>query len=241
MLSCPVLLLLLLLPVGTAAQRFLRSSSSMDSDFRGEMKLDENESLSGMTREMFLMQDIDWQLQPPILKSDSELDTKVKSHVQKYLARHPIQLKLLKKKGKYGLRAVGQTSTGQKLRAFWRQGVTDRIKSSDFLHVSYDDAVRSRLFTVEFEVVLPPMRGGKKLPSVVYQLPLEPGSMNPKSMVMRGAGKVRVYPQGRGEGAPCVEDAGICNASVSMKPGLVDPSWAKGRAIFRKGRSLGRT
>ena len=46
-----------------SAQRFLREgfSNSMDNDFKGEMKLDENELASGMTREMYLMQEIDWE------------------------------------------------------------------------------------------------------------------------------------------------------------------------------------
>lgn len=230
-------LLCFLVLIQTAlAQRFLKPvSGQMDSDFRGEMKLDENEALSGMTREMFLMQDINWELQPPVLESQ-KLDRKLRNHIQKYF-QSPLQLKLLKKKGKYGLRAVGQTDNGKKLRAFWRQGIVDRLKASDFLEVSYDDAVRSRLFAVEFEVQLPPLkRGSKTLPSVVYQIPLEPGSLNAKSMVPRSSGSVRVYPEGRS--APPIV-AGTCNAGVTMKPGLVDPSWAKGRTVFRKGRSTG--
>ena len=228
------LTLILLLAHSALAQRFLRSGSQMENDFRGEMKLDENEALSGMTREMFLMQDVKWELQPPVL--DAKLEPKLKSHINKYF-QSPMQLKLMKKKGKYGLRAVGQLDNGKKLRAFWRQGVVERLKASDFLEVSYDEAVRSRLFAVEFEVQLPPLkRGDKNLPSVVYQIPLEPGSLNAKSMVPRSSGSVRVYAEGRS--APAI-NAGTCNAGVTMKPGLVDPSWAKGRPVFRKGRSVG--
>jgi hypothetical protein len=228
-------LCLILLP-SIAAQRFLRSSDAMESDFRGEMKLDENEGLSGMTREMFLMQDINWELQPPILSA--ALESKMRSHIRKYLSK-PVQLKLLKKQGKYGLRAVGVTGNGQKLRAFWRQGVAgkDRAKASDFLEVSYDTAVRSRLFTVEFEVQLPPLPGSKELPSVVFQIPVEPGNMNPKAMVARGAGTVRVYPAGRSEEP--LDDVGICRAGAAMRAGLVDRGWAKGLTVFRKGRSVG--
>ena len=217
-------------------QRFLKPvSGQMDSDFRGEMKLDENEALSGMTREMFLMQDVDWELQPPKLEAQ-KLDRKLRNHIGKYFSS-PMHMKLLKKKGKFGLRAIGQTDNGKKLRAFWRQGVVETKKASDFLTVSYDEAVRSRLFAVEFEVQLPPLkRGSKTLPSVVYQIPLEPGSLNAKSMVPRCTGSVRVYPEGRS--VPAIE-AGTCNAGISMKPGIVDPSWAKGRPIFRKGRSTG--
>jgi hypothetical protein len=231
------LLCFLLIVHASMAQRFMGKgfSNQMDSDFQGEMKLDEDQVLSGMTREMFLMQDASWELQPPVLKT-GQLNRKLQSHIQKYL-NAPLQLKLLKKRGKYGLRAVGQMDNGRKLRAFWRQGTVDRLKASDFLEVSYDEAVRSRLFVVEFEVQLPPLKKfSKTLPSVVYQIPLEPGSMNAKSMVPRSSGTIRVYPEGRA--VPPVE-AGIGNAGMSMKPGLVDHTWAKGRTIFRKGRSKG--
>lgn len=222
-----------------SAQRFLREgfSNQMDSDFRGEMKLEDNEALSGMTREMFLMQDLEWELEPPVI--DSNIDGKLERHIRKYLGG-PLQLKLLKRKGKYGLRAVGKMENGQKLRAFWRQGAggQTRLKTSDFLEASYDDAVRSRLFVVEFEVQLPPMsKDRKEMPSVVYQVAVEPGSMNPKAMIPRGSGKIRVYPVGH-EGGPAM-DAGTCNVGMTMKAGLVDPTWARGRPFFRKGRSPG--
>ena len=244
-----LILLLLLASIrldSAAAQRFLRSSDSMENDFRGEMKLDESQALSGMTREMFLMQDISWELQPPTLDA-TKLDRQTRAHILKYL-NSPLQLSLSKRQGKYGLRAVGTTDKGKRLRAFWRQAPTDRLKASDFLDVSYDQAVRSRLFAVEFEVQLPPIPGSKKkkqLPSVVYQIPVEPGGMNPKSMVARGAGVVRVYPQGKDDSTTTtktvvvVDNAGTCQAGVYMKAGLVDPTWAKGRPVFRKGRSLG--
>jgi hypothetical protein len=235
----PVILccfLLLAIYPFASAQRFLRSSGQSDTDFRGEMALDTNEALSGMTREMFLMQDVEWELEPPVLEG---VDRKLQRHIQKYLA-NPVQLKLHKKKGKYGMRAIGKMSDGKKLRAFWRQGsaAAHQLKTSEFLEASYDEAVRSRLFTVEFEILLPPLtKGSNALPSVVYQIPVEPGSMNAKSMVPRGAGKVKVYPVGHDAG-PAV-DAGKGNVGISMRAGLVDPGWAKGRAVFRPGRSLG--
>jgi len=223
------------------AQRFLREgfSNQMESDFRGEMKLDDNEALSGMTREMFLIQDLDWELEPPVIQERQLLDGKLKRHIDKYL-NTPIKLKLLKNKGKYGLRAVGILPNGQKLRGFWRQGAggQTQLKSSEFLVASYDDAVRSRLFLVEFEVQLPPLVKGKGgLPSVVYQVAVEPGSLNPKAYIPRGSGKIYVYPSGH-EHSRSV-DAGICNVGVSMRAGLVDPTWARGRPFFRKGRSPG--
>lgn len=209
----------------------------MESDFRAETKLDENDALSGMTREMFLMQDLEWELEPPSVEED--LDGPLQRHIRKYL-NSPIQLKLSRKKGKFGLRAMGRMENGQRLRAFWRQGAAGqtRLKPSDFLEASYDEAVRSRLFMVEFEVQLPPLGKDKKMPSVVYQVAVEPGSMNPKAMIPRGSGKLQVYPVGHDAGAQCIE-AGTCNVGITMKAGLVDPNWSRGRAIFRKGRSPG--
>lgn len=237
-----------------AAQGFLRDgfSNSAGNEMKGEMKLDEDQQVAGMTREMFLMQDMEWELQPPALDEADDLDGRVKSHVQKYM-KAPITLKLNKRKGRFGLRAVGQMKNGKKLRAFWRQGAisssapSQRLKASDFLTSSYDEAVRSRLFMVEFELQLPPVsKRSKVLPSVVYQVAIEPGSMNTKAMVPRGAGKVRIYPQGRGDAAaadapaPTCVDAGTCHVGVvSMRAGIVDPGWAKGRSILRKGRPTG--
>jgi hypothetical protein len=232
-------LLLALLCSMASGQRFLRQgfSNRMDSDFQGEMKLDENDSLSGLTREMFLMQNVDWELEPPSL--EHILDPKLKKHIRRYM-NQPIQLKLMRKKGRYGLRAVGYLNDGKMLRAFWREGTSGirTLKSTEFLEVPYDEAVRSRLFNVEFEVQLPPMKkGSKDLPSVVYQIPMEAGSMNPKAMVPRGAGKVVVYPTGHEKSVAF--EAGRGYIGISMRAGLIDPSWAKGRAIFRKGRSTG--
>lgn len=231
---CPTLVL---------SQRFLRQGFSNQEDFGAEMELDDKEAAVDMTREMFLMQNLNWQL--PKLES-SQLsripDRAVRRHVQKYLGSQPVELKLFKKRGRYGLRAVGKAGDkGPKLRAFWRQADVNRLpKSSDFLSTSYADAVQSRLFSVEFEVQLPPVSKKKSsagLPSVIYRFSVEPGSMNPKALVPRGAGSLSVLPHGKsGDKLP----AGKCTIGVvPMKPGLIDPSWAKGRPIFRKGRSVG--
>ena len=230
-----VFLLLLSLSSGVTGQRFLREgfSNQMESDFRSEAALEDNQALSGMTREMFLMQDLEWEVEPPV--SLELADRGLKRHVEKYI-RHPIHLKLMKRQGKHGLRAVGTTDDGKKLRAFWRQGtVSNRLKASDLLQASYDDAVQSRLFTVEFEIALPAYK--KKQPSVVYQVAVEGGGMNPKAMVPRGGGTIKVYPAREKGVAPIV--AGTAPVGLRMKPGLIDPSWARGRNILRIGRSAG--
>ena len=234
-----------MLPV-VSGQRFMRSSD-VDEEFEMEMEMEDDEKLSGMSREMFIMQRLSWELQPPKLtttttvssSNSKELDARVKRHVQSFLAS-PVKLKLQTRKGKYGLRAVGILENGKKLRGFWRQAVTGRqttVKSTDYLSAKYDDAVRNRLLTIEFELQLPPIGKEKKLPSVVYQFALEPGSMNTKAMIPRGSGRVLVYPTGH-DGDPCVE-AGTCNVGMTMRAGLVDPTWARGRPFFRKGRSPG--
>jgi hypothetical protein len=162
----------------------------------------------------------------------------LKRHVLKYM-KDPLTLSLQKKTGKYGMRAIAKTESGQKLRAYWREsppGTEGSLLPSDFMEVSYDRAVRSRLSVVEFEVQLPPRGKSKKLPSVVYSIAIESGSMNPKSIVPRGAGKVKVYPEGRGS-SPI--EAGTGNIGLKMRAGLVDHGWAKGRSIFRRGRPVG--
>ena len=242
-----ILLVILLHTMPVSAQRFMRQGFSNQEDFGAEMALDDKEAAVDMTREMFLMQDMQWQLQP-ISDLHGITDRKVRRHIQKYLGK-PVDLKLYKKRGKYGLRAIGRMENGNKLRAFWRQAAPSTTssstrKASDFLQVPYEDAVRSRLFTVEFEVQLPPLskkkqKGGGALPSVIYQVSVEPGSMNAKALVPRGSGRVSVLPKGRG--GEKVQDAGSANVGVvNMKPGLVDPTWARWRPpVFRKGRDSG--
>lgn len=217
------------------AQRFLREgfSNQMESDFRAEAALDDNEALSGMTREMFLMQDLEWEIEPPT--SLNLADRGLQRHVEKYI-NHPIHLKLMKRQGKHGLRAVGTTDDGKKLRAFWRQGkIANRLKASDLLESSYDDAVKSRLFTVEFELQLPQYK--KNQPSVVYQVAVEGGGMNPKAMVPRGGGTIKVYPAREKGATPVI--AGTGPVGLRMKAGIVDPGWSRGKTILRCGKPTG--
>jgi hypothetical protein len=297
-----ILLLALLIAVpGTVhAQRFLRQGFSNNEDFGSELKLDENDRSNAMdmTREMFLMQDLLWQIQPPILPFNLKQhvpDPIVRRHIQQYMSYNkPIDVRLLKKRGRYGLRAVGRTANGKTVRAFWRQTVLpppgpvgppvlptasstttspppppqqQQQRGIDFLKASYDDACRSRLFTVEFELQLPPVKASRKnkgkrmhrssnsnnaaiLPSIVYQVALEPGSMNPKAIVPRTASRVYIYPTGRqttstetpnpvSKQPDRIEIGKAYVSATAIKPGIVDPSWAKGRPIFRKGRNSG--
>eukprot|EP00525_Craspedostauros_australis_P005717 CAMPEP_0198128204 /NCGR_PEP_ID=MMETSP1442-20131203/48802_1 /TAXON_ID= /ORGANISM="Craspedostauros australis, Strain CCMP3328" /LENGTH=115 /DNA_ID=CAMNT_0043788315 /DNA_START=36 /DNA_END=383 /DNA_ORIENTATION=- len=113
--------------------------------------------------------------------------------------------------------------------------------------MSYDEAVRTRLPALEFEVQLPPIagaarKGKKKLPSVICSVIVEQGAINKKAMIPRGSGKVSVLPTGR-SASEAVDmqtiQAGRTHVTIPMKAGLVDPSWARGRSIFRRGRPTG--
>ena len=226
--------------VGASAQGFLREgfNSQMGSDARNEFKLEDNESAGGMSREMYLMKELDWELHPADFSGIK--DARLRRHIQSFF-KQPVLMKLSPRKGKHGLRAMGLGPAGKKLRGFWRQTGGTALKAGDFLTASYDDAVRTRLSTLEFEVQLPPVtKTSKVLPSVIYSVAVEPGSMNAKAIVPRGAGRVRILPNGHG---PNDKDEslqlGKAHISIPMRAGIVDPSWAKGRAIFRKGRPAG--
>eukprot|EP00980_Cylindrotheca_fusiformis_P013523 scaffold3450_cov114-Cylindrotheca_fusiformis.AAC.28 len=236
-----LLLSFLLLLSSVSAQRFLREgfSNQMESDFRGEMKLEDNESASGMTRDMFLMKEINWELQNVDFRNVENV--RLRHHLET-IFNQPVTLKLSTRKGKYGLRAIGQLQSGKRLRAFWRQSAgTTQLKVNDFLSAKYDDAVQSRLSMIEFEVQLPPSsKKSKVLPSVVFSIPVEPGTMNAKAVVPRGGICVSVLPEGHGSGvAEPVLKAGKAHVSLPMRAGLVDVGWAKGRSVFRKGRING--
>lgn len=207
----------------------------MGSDARSETKLEENESASGMTREMFLMKEIDWELH--LAEFSKIKDGKLRRHIESFL-KEPVTLKLSTRKGKYGLRAMGQLPSGKRLRAFWRQTGGGALPKGDFLSASYDDAVRTRLSMLEFEVQLPPLGKKKGLPSVIYSVAVEPGTMNAKAIVPRGAGVVKVLPKGRNDEKEEIS-LGKSMVSLPMRAGIVDPGWAKGRAVFRNGRSTG--
>jgi len=210
-------------------------SSKVGSDARNKMK-DEAGAANGMTREMFLMKDKTWELQPVDFTCINNL--KLRRHCQKFLS-HPVQMKLSNRKGKFGLRAQGQLKSGKRLRGFWRQSTSD-AKGEDFLKLGYDEAVKQRLTTIEFEIQLPPTdKKSRKLPTVIYSIVVEGGAMNPKAIVPRGAGTVRVLPEGHSEEEVDTLIAGKAQVSMPMKSGIVDPGWAKGRLVFRKGRPTG--
>ena len=128
------------------------------------------------------------------------------------------------------------------------------------LEDSYEDCLK-RVYGkyVELEVLLPKTKGTTKIlgragppPSLVYRVPIQSGHVNPLGMVSKSRATVTLYPKGRtlaaasasGPNAASVprDEAiplGLSNVHLPLGPGLVDPSWAKGRKLFWKGRSVG--
>lgn len=215
-------------------------SSKVGNDARSRMKLDDAGAANGMSREMFLMKDKQWELQP--VDFSGIKDAKLRQQCEKFLSK-PIKMKLSGRSGSYGFKAQGRLASGKRLRGFWRQLDGREQAGADFLTMPYDEAVRQRLSTVEFEIQLPPTskKGKKVLPSVIYSVAVEPGAMNPKAVVPRGSGSVRILPGGHGDGgeAETLDLPGKAYVSIPMGAGLVDPSWARGRMVFRKGRPTG--
>ena len=160
-----ILLSLLFLPNGVDAG--LREGFSSKVGTQNRSKKDDAGALNGMTREMFLMKDNDWELHPVDFSCIRNL--KLRRHCQKYLSR-PVTMRLSARNGKYGLRASGQIGD-KRLRGFWRQSPPSS-KSGNILDIGYDEAVRRRLTSIEFELQLPPTdKKSRKLPSVIYSFP----------------------------------------------------------------------
>jgi hypothetical protein len=163
-----------------------------------------------------------------------------------------------------------QQQTKRLLRAFWREPTKmtattaaqqQQIKGrTDYTTASYDDAVRARLSVMEFHVQLPPLKqqpppkgssgssnigssSSAELPTVVYQVPFDNGTIDPKSMVPRTVGRVIVRHRDReyvvdeschiGTGGGGSEEVLSTATSTTRLLGVVDPSWARGRAVFR--------
>lgn len=123
---------------------------------------------------------------------------------------------------------------------------------------SYEDCLK-RLYGkyVELEVLLP--RSSKKggilggpPASLVYRVPINKGQVNPFGMVAKSRATVTLYPKGRTLAAANASgrDAssaprdlaiplGLTNVHLPLGPGLVDPTWARGKKVFWKGRSVG--
>jgi hypothetical protein len=213
-------------------------SSGMDREFSPEGQ--EIDDSGGMTQEMIKMKNQEWQLDP--IDFTKIADKKLRKHLQTILGK-PTRIKVTNlplKKG-LGYRAMGKTANGKKLRAAWRAGTRrNEIRSKDIVNEPFDDAVRRRQGAshINIELMLPSVKGSKDLPSLVYDVVVEMGSVNPEAVVARSKGTATLYPKGYKHKEYKV-DVGTARACMPMKAGLVDPAWARGRTIFRKGRSVG--
>lgn len=228
-----VVVLLIVTSSFTTAQSFLRQGFVEGEDH----ELDISERISGLSSQLTLASRVAWEL-PPLQTSDIR-NRVLRRHVRKYLGKNPVQLSLLAQNARKGsFRAIGSLPNGKKLRVLWGEGLNPPTESLDTS--SYDDALYSRLTLLELEVVLPPLPRTKVLPSIVYKFPLAVGSVNPQTVVPRGAARVSFFPEGRKEGAKYLDLGKSYVVPSPMRNGLVDPSWAKGRApVFRRGRKSG--
>jgi len=136
------------------------------------------------------------------------------------------------------------------------------------MSMRYEEACMSNFNGLEIEVTLPRAKKGKRgggLPTLLYRFPVSEGAVNPQSFVTASRGVVKLFPEGRkkkggassaavarGVGGPpgiveeTEDDGGIEVGRVHMHvsvPGaspLVDPTGAKGRKYFGKGRLGGK-
>ena len=146
----------------------------------------------------------------------------------------------------------GESFKNSKLRSVWylstesvvSQTSAVRQKNEDLLTKSYDENT-SHFHPSHFvlEVFLPKTRackGGN--PLITYTIPMGTGTTSPKSRVSQSNGKITVYPNGRkkkgGEANEAIE-VGPTSLHLNVGPPLVDPTWARGRQYFWKGRSVG--
>lgn len=165
----------------------------------------------------------------------------MKRHLQKFLSK-PLTFKLSNsqapQRGGNAYWAMAKTASGIKLRGYWKRGGdSETLKSREMLEITYDEALRRRGSAgsqVDFEVQLPPLKGF--LPSVVYSVVLGTGSQSQDASVSKTISIVKIHPKGLQAKGFILGKTHVC---TPMRSGIVDPGWAKGRTIFRQGRSVG--
>lgn len=161
---------------------------------------------------------------------------------------------------------------GEALRAVWTVSSIEDEEANDgrasaasqrtfLLNDSYEDCIKRTLGKfVEVEVLLPRAGGGGAPPSVVYRVPIKPGTVNPMGLVSKSRATTTLYPNGRkmaaagsaseggARGQPVARSSmekdeaiplGLTNVHLPLGPGLVDPGWVKGKKVFWSGRPVG--
>ena len=164
--------------------------------------------------------------------------------------------------GRLGLSLpFGLTPSARRVKAQWSTTgpmVLDReaFASNPYLTLGYDSAAMSAFSRMEVEVTLP-AKGGKR-PVVVYTFPISEGNLDSGgSYVAAAPGTVKVYPDGRtrssssgdafkapGAAQQPEEDGGgielgTASLHAAAGAGLVDPTWARGKKNWWKGRKVG--
>lgn len=221
---------------------FLPSYAQLLTGLQGEFEFDFDEagkkkpSDPSMTQEMWKLDDKTWQLDAIDLSKIR--DPKLRKHVKKFM---PVNISLRSKPGKLNAtyKAFANTKDGKKLRAIWKRADQKLSPRGDeILRVSYDEILRGRDTStgVDFEIQLPPLKGKRKLPALVYTIVVANGSLNPQAVTIRSKGNVKVLPNGLGEEGYSIGKTWV---GYPMRAGIVDPLWARGKTIFRRGRSVG--
>ena len=152
--------------------------------------------------------------------------------------------------------------TARRIRATWTTTGPRVLSPADqdgaCLALDYDSACLTAHSRLEVEVTLPKVRRTGKNPVVVYNFPISQGNMEgANNYITASAGSVRIFPTGRTNRRQQEKDGfqagkiqseteeeggvevGRASAHVSAGQGLVDPGWAKGRAVWRQGRRVG--
>ena len=154
----------------------------------------------------------------------------------------------------------------KRVRAAWstsgpRMLSVNEQNSQTFLKMDYDAASQTAHSRMEVEITLPRGRKTGKNPTVLYTFPVSEGNLGDGSTyISASSGTVTVFPNGRvkkasdsmnfsgGMVARSMEgetedeggvDIGKSAAHAAGGQGLVDPSWARGRAVWRRGRRVG--
>lgn len=165
-------------------------------------------------------------------------------------------------RAKVGLGLPLISPTAKRVRATWTTTGPRVLSPADqdgaCLALDYDSACLTAHSRLEVEVTLPKVRRTGKNPVVVYNFPISQGNMEgANNYITASAGSVRIFPTGRtnrrqqekdGFQAGKIQseteeeggvDVGRASAHVGAGQGLVDPGWAKGRAVWRQGRKVG--
>ena len=165
-------------------------------------------------------------------------------------------------RSKVGLGLPLISPTAKRIRATWTTTGPRVLSPADqdgaCLTLDYDSACLTAHSRLEVEVTLPRMRRTGKNPVVVYNFPISQGNMEgANNYITASAGSVRIFPTGRTNRRQQEKDGfqagkiqseteeeggvevGRASAHVSAGQGLVDPGWAKGRAVWRQGRKVG--